>query len=512
MNVYAAYCRVSTEEQAKNETVAGQIEHIKSHCQINHITIPVDNWYIDDGFTGAASLRDRPSGANLLLDAMSGKFTHLIVVRVDRLAREDYVAQEAYHLLKKCGVNLISLSEPFDYFEPSGQMMATVFSSFASYDRAVIKQRFLDGKIANAQKGKLPQGTIPFGYKLSSNRTVEISPEQAETIRMIYKLYTEDGMSIRAITQYLTSLNIPSPGSFKQSWYPNSSDWCEFTVTKLLNADYYATGLYHFKPPQKQVIDVPVPPIIDKSIYDLARQIAIKKRQEYAPNGQYRDYLLRSFIKCGICGSTYVGTSNGRGRFSYYRCTKKIKRPNGAVCNNSQINASLIEAIVWDDLKKIFNDPQKLVEEISQQLEVVVEEHSDDRTELEAIEQQYQSLTLEKKRLLDLYAKGLTSETDLLVALKEREEALESLQKRRNYLNKIFDLNKSQEADIQGILDVADEIQIILNDADDKMKRDLFEMLLDHIEIYPGENGKGSKINVFYKIGLDTFNTFSVVK
>lgn len=513
MNQYAAYCRVSSEEQQKNETIERQIDLLNDYILRSNIVIPNERWYIDENWSGTLLLRDRPDGSRMLLDAMEGKFTHLLVTHVDRLGREDYAAQEAFHRLKSCGVYLVSITQPFNYFEPSGQMMATVFSTFAAYDRAELVQKFADGKSTHARRGRFPQGPVPFGYN-KKDKILAIEPKQAEIIKMIYKLYI-GGMSIRAITEYLSNMDIPSPASFKNNWYPNSSgDWCEYTVTKILNSEYYSSGQYPYKPPKQDIIMTPAPPIIDIDIYKKAREIAAGRRQEYAPNGQYREYLLKGLIKCGNCGSTYVGTSNSQGRFSYYRCTKKIKRTDGQHCTNSQINADLIEDLVWKDIKRMFSNPEKLLKEVSQYLTEQVELRADLAMEFKEIDQRLTELQQEKKRLIDLYAKGITtSENDLARALDERENALASLKKRKASLAQQMQIYSQQEETIKSVLDVSEEIKAILDDADERIKRDLFAMLVDHIELVPGEDkAKMPEIRVFYRIGLTTFNDCYLVK
>ena len=61
--LYSAYCRISTEEQAKNETIYAQIDAINAYFKQNKISIPKERWYIYDGYSGELMLRDRPDGA-----------------------------------------------------------------------------------------------------------------------------------------------------------------------------------------------------------------------------------------------------------------------------------------------------------------------------------------------------------------------------------------------------------------------------------------------------------------
>lgn len=509
MSLYAAYCRVSTEEQAKNETIDAQIDAIKTHFKSNNIVVPKERWYIDDGYSGELMLRDRPDGARLLLDAVGGKITHLVVVRVNRIAREDYAAQEAYHSLKKCGVSLISLSEPFNYFEPSGQMMATVFSSFASYDRATIKQNFADGKARKARRGKLPQGSVPYGYLINKDRSVEIHPEQAEVIKLVYKLYIEDNLSFQAISDYLTSMGIPAPADYKGDWYKNHNrkgGWCEYSVRNILRSDIY-TGIYPYKPPGQNPIPVPIPAIINEKIHLEARTTAENKRRHYAPNGQYRPYLLRGLIECGVCRSAYVGSSSSNGRFAYYRCTKK--KSENMSCNNKNINADLIENIVWEDLCKTFKNPKKLIKEVSRELENDGIQLDHYIAEIRDIDKRVNEISQERKRLLDLYAKGIVAESELLDTIAEREKSLETLLERKNFLGQQIQMQQNQEEVINTIMEITKEIQNIPDEADDELKAGLIKAFVEKVEIYPGEK---PKIRISYRISLGLFSDCYLVR
>jgi len=507
--LYGAYCRVSTEEQAKNETIDAQIDAIRAYFKKNNISVPKERWYIDDGVSGELMLRERPDGARLLLDAVEGKLTHLVVVRVNRIAREDFAAQEAFHTLKKCGVSLISLSEPFNYFEPSGQMMATVFSSFAAYDRATIKQNFADGKARKARRGKLPQGTIPYGYTVADDMSVKVNPDQAEVIKLVYKLYIEENMSLRAITEYLTGMGIPAPADFKGTWYRKhnrTGGWCEYSVNNILRSDIY-TGIYPYKPPGQNPIPVPIPKIIDSETYFKARQIAQDKRKHYAPNEQYRTYLLRGLVECGTCHSAYVGTSSGKGRFAYYRCTKK--KSDDMTCENPNINADLLENTVWEDLCNTFKNPQKLISEVSREMESRSLLISDYAAEISEIDKRVNEITQERKRLLDLYAKGITAENELVEAISEREESLDTLQSRKKLLVQQTQMQQNQQELVSTVMEIAREIKNIPDEADDELKMDLIKTLVDRVEIIPGES---PKIRISYRISLGLFNECYLVR
>ncbi len=506
--LYAAYCRVSSEEQSKDETIDIQIDILKAYFEKNNIIVPEKRWYLDDGVSGELILRDRPAGAKLLLDALDGRLTHLVIVRVNRIARDDYAAQEAFHTLKKMGVSLISLSEPFNYFEPSGQMMATVFSSFAAYDRATIKQNFSDGKARKARQGKLPQGAVPFGYKLNKeDMSVWIYDEQAEVVRLVYKLYIEDNLSIKAIAEYLSSMKIPAPADYKTKWYRNhkrKGGWCEYSVNNILRSDIY-TGIYPYKPPGKNPIPVPIPQIIDPETYFKARKIAKTKRLFYAPNS-HREYLLRGMVFCGVCSSAYVGTSSGKGRFAYYRCTKK--KSSEMSCTNQNINADILEDSVWEDLCSTFRNPNKLIAEVAEELKVSTR-LDDYVTEIEEVIKRLDEVALERKRLLDLYAKGTLAEKELFEAITERDDSLKTLQERKAFLEQQIRIEQNHGDFINSVPIIAEQIERMLDNATEESKMSLFRTLINRVEIMPGES---PEIRVSYRFGNTMLNDLSLVK
>src|SRR5215813_4847621 len=81
----ALYLRVSTDEQAQRDTIEAQryffVNYVKTY------NLQVADRYEDDGVSGALPLDQRPEGRRLLEDATAGRFTSVVVYKVDRLGR-----------------------------------------------------------------------------------------------------------------------------------------------------------------------------------------------------------------------------------------------------------------------------------------------------------------------------------------------------------------------------------------------------------------------------------------
>src|SRR5215218_6841983 len=85
MERVALYLRVSSEEQRDRETIEIQREFLEQYCRLYRLEI-VDV-YADDGVSGTIPLHERPEGRRLLEDAKEGKFSTVLVYRLDRLGR-----------------------------------------------------------------------------------------------------------------------------------------------------------------------------------------------------------------------------------------------------------------------------------------------------------------------------------------------------------------------------------------------------------------------------------------
>ncbi len=71
-----------------------------------------------------------------------------------------------------------------------GRLTLNVLLSFAQFEREVTGERIRDKIAASKQKGMWMGGTPPLGYDLRDRRLV-VNEAEAETVRLIFKLYIE---------------------------------------------------------------------------------------------------------------------------------------------------------------------------------------------------------------------------------------------------------------------------------------------------------------------------------
>ena len=83
-----------------------------------------------------------------------------------------------------------------------------------------------------------------------------------------------------------------------------------------------------------------------------------------------RNYLLKSVIRCGICGLTYIGAW-GRG-FVWYRYNGRLtdRGPIPERCSALTIKGPDIEAVVWADIERFLREPGGILKELTQEKEM----------------------------------------------------------------------------------------------------------------------------------------------
>jgi DNA invertase Pin-like site-specific DNA recombinase len=157
----------SSEEQRERETIEIQREFLQEYCRL--YALEVVQIYADDGVSGTVPLHERPEGRRLLEDAKEGKFSTLLVYRLDRLGRSLLVTVDAHDRLQACGVALKSATEPIDTSSPSGRLIFQMLASFAEYERETIRERTQAG-LQRAYRGGKHFGAAPAPTTAASSR------------------------------------------------------------------------------------------------------------------------------------------------------------------------------------------------------------------------------------------------------------------------------------------------------------------------------------------------------
>ena len=129
---------------------------------------------------------------SLLADVSAGKINIVVVYKVDRLTRSLADFAKLVELFDRHGVSFVSVTQSFNTTSSMGRLTLNVLLSFAQFEREVIGERVRDKIAASKRKGIWVGGPVPLGYRCIGKKLVVV-PEEAETVRTIFRRYLELG-------------------------------------------------------------------------------------------------------------------------------------------------------------------------------------------------------------------------------------------------------------------------------------------------------------------------------
>lgn len=140
-----AYCRVSTTEQ----TTENQILAIRSRgYEVS------DSRIVNETVSGSVQAMKRKA-FNALVEHKLEKDDVLVVLKLDRLGRDNIDVQQTINMLSDMGVKVVCLDLPVpDLSSSEGKLMLQMFSAFAEFERNRIRERTQEGLARAKAEGK----------------------------------------------------------------------------------------------------------------------------------------------------------------------------------------------------------------------------------------------------------------------------------------------------------------------------------------------------------------------
>lgn len=380
MKKVAVYARVSSDEQAKEGTIAVQLHEVEKYSEEHGYEVVAQ--FLDEGVSGAIPLADRPGGKALLEAAEAQRggrekdFDAVLIYGLDRLGRDALVALLALERLKQLRLPVLFVREAFDD-TPAGKFQQTVMSAVSELERALITQRMKGGRQrAVREGGKYLSATVPFGYRRDPavddrgrpcGRLI-IDEEQARVVRDIFR-WAREGLGLKQIQERLDAEGIAPPmaNHWSEKRRARYGGWSWSTVAKLLaNPRYIGEATYAGTP-------MACPAIIDREDFELARQAVAKRKFDSTRNTQ-NNYVLRGLLYCRTCGARFQGRTKSLkdgGIEVLYQCARR--RSYGPKSGHEGVVWIVREAEILPTIRQavdvLLADPQRAISEY----EVLVE-------------------------------------------------------------------------------------------------------------------------------------------
>lgn len=495
----AVYVRVSSEDQSDRGTIENQIEFANKYCDLHQF--PIAQFYKDDGITGTLPIEERPEGLRLLQDAKNKKFDTLLVYKLDRLGRSARVVLNAVHELEQYGIKVKSMTEPFDTGDAAGRFLLTILAGVADLERSNILDRMWHGANRAARNGKWLGGIVPFGYEIvdgclaiNDKNINDFHMSEADVIRLIYKLTTEQHMSTIKIADYLNALRVPpsysangrriTRGKRKEN---TAGIWRPSRVGNIIKNTTYKGIHCYGKRTQKEnreIITREVPAIVTEETWDSAQDV-LKENYIIAMRSAKNLYLLRSLIKCSTCGSNYHGTTQHDKRV--YECNGRTvyRGPLLGKCTGKTVNGEWLENLVWQDCVNFIMSPDTALTELNESLQESKNKQVSIDSEKNALMQSITFKEHEKQTILDLFRKNLITSKDVELQLNKIIDEKAILESRIHELETQLDNKDRIVQQYTNASELLDRLREMLQDGDPswEVKREIVRTLVREIVV-----------------------------
>ncbi len=181
------YVRVSTSDQVDNYSLETQESECSKFCDREGLVI--DRIFREEGESAKTVNRTELQEMlrYLTSNAKKREITHVVVYRVDRLAREVGGHHTIKTTLSKLNVTLLSVMERFDE-TPTGKLTENLMAVLAQFDNDLRSQRTRDGMKAALSHGRWVW-QAPYGYRNGSKSEPSLIPDPVEApiVREIFR-------------------------------------------------------------------------------------------------------------------------------------------------------------------------------------------------------------------------------------------------------------------------------------------------------------------------------------
>ena len=499
----ATYERVSSDDQRDRETIKTQTEIIDRYLA-QHPNLKVYRRYQDDGVSGTTPMRERPDGHHLITDASQQRFAQLIVTRSSRLGRDEIDLLQLRAFFEELGITLVGISEPmgdqtmfgFSAILNGAARRNLLAQSREGMDRAAREGRYCGGIRAY---GYMVEVRKPHSFLVPSTEVVWGAWTAVDVVVWIYERLGLDGWSCVGIAEDLNQKGVPTRYRIDGRGIRGQRTKGIWTAGRIRNMAiqpiYQGKLLYGRRSKaQREVIEAEVEPLVSAELWEAAQE-TLRRNRLMAKNTD-RVYLLRSIVRCALCGKRYSGSWTKRDGVRY-RCNgcTMFKQLQTEKCRARSFRGSDLEPVIWADIACWLGDPGDLVDELASEqngepAEAVCEAQ---RVALEAALAQKRA---EKDRLLDAYQAGAVPLDDLKPRMDEADAQVGSLEKQLQELEaKVPEPPLVDE-------DLLAEIRRRLDDGlDDKQRQEIVSLLAEivmHTEM-DEEGHKALKAVVTYK-------------
>lgn len=142
----------------------------------------------------------------MLESADKGEIDVIVVMKLDRLARDIGDSATAIRLLNKCGCFLYAGDDISDSTTPAGEFLRNIMLAQNTYHARRVASDVMAAECNNVKNGKSAGGVAPYGFKYIDKRYF-VNDDEAPAVRIMFEDIAA-GKSYKDVINRLTGLRV----------------------------------------------------------------------------------------------------------------------------------------------------------------------------------------------------------------------------------------------------------------------------------------------------------------
>ena len=360
LKIGSAYIRVSDERQDEYSPDS-QLKKIREYAAKEGYMIPDEYVFYDDGISGkSVKKRDDFNRMIALAKEKTHPFDVIYVWKFSRFARNQEEAMVYKNLLRKCGVSVVSVSEPIPegHF---GSLIERIIEWTDEYYLVNLGAEVMRGMTEKASRGE-PTCAPPFGYFMRNGKYYpDEESGKANIVREVFTLYA-NGVKQREIALLLSEKGIRTRYGKKPEnrWvdymlhnhcYIGKIRWCP-DGTK-------AVSKRRLDNENIMIVDGHHEPLISMELWNKVQKMLEDQKKaysKYAKRQQPVEHMLKGLVRCSACGGTLA--VNGTSGKEKVRCLQCCNYSRGSCRTSHSITLPRIEAAFIEGVKEAVGEKQ----------------------------------------------------------------------------------------------------------------------------------------------------------
>lgn len=503
----AGYARISVDDELDRDNISIENQkaiiedYVKQRFPGSTLT------FFEDRDRSGYTFEQREGYQKMRRDLMSHRYDILIVKDFSRFSRRNGRGLVELEDLRDEGVRIISIGDNIDF--PNDDDWLKIQFQFMINEMPVTDT---SKKVKNVIRHRQQEGewicAAPYGYIVNKRKEFEIVPTEAEIVRLIYKLYIEDGWGYKKIANHLTDHGVPTPRMSEQMRKEADGeaynrevkrDWAIASVQGILENDFYIGTFRQRKYTRAKingkdlkldegehiVIENHHQPILDYRTFALAKSLREKRSTFHYRGIKKNDNFYSGFLVCGDCGSPMFAMSRSDLKPAYTCGT--YHRRGKAGCTSHHIRVDKLDELLKIYVRKVMDTSAAMLDRLNADLASETDDIAETEQSADRLNQLMEDLKEELKVTKRQRIRDLMKHPEQEALLEETYDGMEAdLQRKIDGLENQISLLSDKRNTIIQVNRTAKTAMDVFHDIlnKDKLDRTDLDLIIYKIFVY----------------------------